>query len=278
MSSRHADSTLSKLPTKASASAISWVTGHSSTDNHSRAPCSVSCGRASASCSAASALRRYSSAPNGPSTQNQNSTPNQRRSALRNTASTSDAPSSGASTPGGYRRAAARRRDAASGASSTAATSRSRSRGPQHQNNTTMSNSRPTKPHSGWSSATCSRPATSNGTTSASAMPHGPRQRLPSGNCALSHCSQLRYQPNWRRPLATPGARWPMASAMMTASNVADIARFYVVLTARERRAPPATRGSRGGRSRSATTARCPRPPPPRLPSRWPGLHARLRR
>ena len=68
-----------------------------------------------ASSSQASAVSRYSSAPTAPNSRNQNSTPNQRRCALRNTASTSDGASSVGAAPGnaGVRRRRGARRDRA---------------------------------------------------------------------------------------------------------------------------------------------------------------------
>src|SRR5690606_24433809 len=85
--SRHAVNTASKLPTSAIANVISCATGQSRMASSARAPSAVPAGnRWLASPSAAIAARRYSSAPNGPSRRNQNSTPNQRRRALSNTA------------------------------------------------------------------------------------------------------------------------------------------------------------------------------------------------
>lgn len=46
-----------------------------------------------------------------------------------------------------------------------------------------------------------------------------PRQKPPSGNCALSQRNQPANQSYRRRPAAMSGARWPMASATMTAAG-----------------------------------------------------------
>src|SRR5690606_15162705 len=116
------------------ANVISCATGQSRIASSPRAPSTVSAGsRWLAVPSAAIAARRYSSAPTGPSSRNQNSTPNQRRFALANTAPTSAPPASDTCAPGGHSRAAASWRATGSPASTMASTSTSRSRGPQAQ-------------------------------------------------------------------------------------------------------------------------------------------------
>ncbi len=92
---RHAFHVVSKLPTSAIENAISCATGHSIQPSRRCASASGSTGtRARIGLSAISASSRYPSAPAGPSSRNQNSTANQRRSALSTVASTSDGTSS----------------------------------------------------------------------------------------------------------------------------------------------------------------------------------------
>src|SRR5690606_16423606 len=124
LAARQAVTTRSKLPTSASARLISWATGHSIQRSTALAPRAAPAGSRPATAAAASrATSRYPTAPTGPSSRNHSSTPNQRRSAFRNTAVTSASASAGA-TPLSESATAAWRRAIGSGAATTASTSR----------------------------------------------------------------------------------------------------------------------------------------------------------